>query len=105
MQLTESMGRLRYFAILCVLSCVVCQVTGCDSQRELTFDQLFTDPDKHSGKLITIEGFCFHGFKSMGALRISGRNATLYVDLTDLLGITVITVAWQRRRPFTSALC
>ncbi len=33
--------------------------------------------------------------KSMGEPRIDGRNATLYVDLTDLLGITVVT--WQFR--------
>lgn len=33
--------------------------------------------------------------KSMGEPRISGRNATLYVDLTDLLGITVTTVQFR----------
>ena len=43
-------------------------IAGCNENQapeveEVTFDQLFADPDKYNSNEITIEGFYFHGFE------------------------------------------
>jgi hypothetical protein len=43
-------------------------IAGCNENEapeveEVTFNQLFADPDKYNGNEITIEGFYFHGFE------------------------------------------
>jgi len=35
------------------------------SNMPVTFSQLFSNPDQYNGKLITIEGFYFHGFETI----------------------------------------
>ncbi len=50
-----------------LLLAIIGTATGCGGAatevNELTFDQLFANPDKYNGKTIAIEGFCFHGFE------------------------------------------
>jgi len=37
-------------------------VTGC-REEQVTFDQLFSNPNQYNGKYLTIEGFFFGGFE------------------------------------------
>lgn len=58
----------RYIALVGVLLLAIIGIAaGCSGAatevQELTFDQLFANPDKYNGKTITIEGFYFHGFE------------------------------------------
>ncbi len=58
----------RHIILVCVLSLAIMGIaTGCSGAavkaQELTFDQLFANPDKYNGKTIAIEGFYFHGFE------------------------------------------
>ena len=39
-----------------------CQQGG-GGDGEVTFEQLFSDPEQYNGKTITIDGFYFHGFE------------------------------------------
>jgi len=59
----------RYVPLVCVLLLSVNGlITACNENQvpkvqEVTFVQLFANPDKYSGNEITIEGFYFHGFE------------------------------------------
>jgi hypothetical protein len=58
----------RYIVLVCVLLLAIISIAaGCNGAatevQELTFDQLFANPDKYNGKTIAIEGFYFHGFE------------------------------------------
>ncbi|NYT01047.1 MAG: hypothetical protein GKB99_04920 [Methanocellales archaeon] len=51
-----------FLLLIIVLTC------GCIEEpatkiQEVTFDQLFTNPDKYDGCYVTIEGFYFNGFE------------------------------------------
>jgi hypothetical protein len=61
---------LRYILGLTVtLACLLgsgvfgCHGVGEEQTRELTFEQLFTDPAQYHGRQITLEGFYFQGFE------------------------------------------
>ena len=55
--------------LVCILSLLLgCLVISCGNEQptrtqEVTFEQLFVDPDTYNGKLISIEGFYFQGFE------------------------------------------
>jgi hypothetical protein len=53
-------------ALLSLLLATV-SITGCThgGATQVTFDQLFADPNEYNGKEITIEGFYFHGFETI----------------------------------------
>lgn len=59
----------RYTALACVLLLSIIVLTiGCIEEpatkiQEVTFDQLFTNPDQYDGCYVTIEGFYFNGFE------------------------------------------
>lgn len=45
---------------------------------EITFDELFSSPERYSGKEVTLEGFYFHGFETIvfaEKLELSGYAA------------------------------
>jgi len=47
---------------LLVIGCTNC---GLGNSTEVTFEQLFSNPDKYNGKNIAIEGFVFIGFETI----------------------------------------
>ena len=58
----------RYIALVGVLLlATIGMTTGCSGTvtkvREVTFDQLFANPDQYNGKQIILEGFYFGGFE------------------------------------------
>ena len=60
----------RYTILVNVLLLAISgSATGCSGAttevNELTFDQLFTNPDKYNGKQVIVEGFYFHGFETI----------------------------------------
>ena len=50
------------FLLLVVVVSASCGV-GTGEAEEVTFDQLFANPDKYNGSTIILEGFYFHGFE------------------------------------------
>jgi hypothetical protein len=60
----------RYIVLISMLLLVIiCTAAGCGRAAiqvpELTFDRLFTNPDKYNGKQVILEGFYFHGFETI----------------------------------------
>ena len=59
----------RYTALACVfLLSIIVLTIGCIEEQatkiqDVTFDQLFTDPDQYDGCYVTIDGFYFNGFE------------------------------------------
>ena len=59
----------RYTALACVfLLSIIVLTIGCIEEQatktqEVTFDQLFANPDQYGGCYVTIEGFYFNGFE------------------------------------------
>lgn len=58
----------RYIVLVSVLLLAISGIAaGCNGAttkvHELTFDQLFSNPDKYDSKTIAIEGFYFHGWE------------------------------------------
>ena len=61
-------NNLRWFSVsmgLIVLLAVGCVNQDIDTDIEITFEQLFSNPSQYSGKNIAIEGFIFLGFETM----------------------------------------
>jgi hypothetical protein len=50
--------------LICILFLLAGTLVACSQTREVTFQQLSANPQKFSGKTITIEGFYFQGFES-----------------------------------------
>lgn len=42
-----------------------CAISDSGDSANVTFDQLFSNPNRYNGKEITIEGFVFFGFETM----------------------------------------
>jgi hypothetical protein len=58
----------KYLLISLVLILLAGTATGCnlnlaDEAEEVTFDELFARPEQYDGKVITLEGYYFHGFE------------------------------------------
>ncbi len=59
----------RYVALACVsLLSIIGLTIGCSEEQgakvqEVTFDQLFANPDQYNGRYVTVEGFYFSGFE------------------------------------------
>ena len=59
----------RYAALACVsLLSIIGLTIGCSEEQakkaqEVTFDQLFANPDQYNGRYVTVEGFYFSGFE------------------------------------------
>lgn len=59
----------RYVALACVFLLTIIGLTiGCSEEQgakiqEVTFDQLFANPDQYNGRYVTVEGFYFSGFE------------------------------------------
>jgi hypothetical protein len=59
----------KYVAPACIsLLSIIGLTIGCSEEqatkvREVTFDQLFTNPDQYNGRYVIIEGFYFSGFE------------------------------------------
>ena len=53
----------KYVSLVCVcLLLIIGMVIGC-REEQVTFDQLFSNPNQYNGKYLTIEGFFFGGFE------------------------------------------
>ncbi len=50
--------------ILLLAVTLVLLLAGCGA-RQVTFDDIFSDPEKYNGKNIVLEGFFFQGFESI----------------------------------------
>ncbi len=60
--------KLRWFSVsmgLIALLAMGCANQDIDTDIEITFEQLFSNPSQYSGKNIAIEGFVFLGFETM----------------------------------------
>ena len=64
MIMSKHMKRIAPLIVICMLF-TIGAITGCvpSSIKEVTFDQLFSDPNGYTNKEISIEGFYFHGFE------------------------------------------
>jgi hypothetical protein len=50
-------------AELVLLASAMLILSGCEVQKEVTFDQLTANPGSYNGRTITVDGFFFEGFE------------------------------------------
>lgn len=55
----------KYIVTILSLTFILLPLGCSQKQSEVTFEQLFTSPDKYNGKPIVMEGYYFHGFETI----------------------------------------